>query len=262
GCLHKQLIQQLLGRLSWLGCSQCEWPGCNGIKPGTTYYYRVRPYTAASSGEFSKVATATTQAATGLVITPIFDDSILNDPNSAAIEAMIVRAIGFYESLFSDAITIHILFRYSDTAPNGDVLPADVLAASLSAIYTVSWNDFISHLRADATSSNDNTAIASLPGSPLSANIAPSSANGRAVGLNTPPAMFPDGTIGQSGPFDGIVTLNSAQLFSFTRPLISGSFDAQRATEHEIDEVIGFGSHVRPTECAASYEAEANAVAG
>ena len=31
-----------------------------GLKPGTTYYYRVRPYTAASSGGYSNVTTATT----------------------------------------------------------------------------------------------------------------------------------------------------------------------------------------------------------
>src|SRR5262245_32133505 len=128
-----------------------------------------------------------------LTIIPVFDDSIAQNPNAAAIEAMIFRAIGIYESLFSDPITIQILFRYSDTAPNGNDLAADVLAQSFSTIYTMSWNDFISHLRADATSSNDNQAIASLPASPLSANIAPSSANGRAVGLNTSPALFPDG---------------------------------------------------------------------
>ena len=79
------------------------------------------------------------------------------------------------------------------------------------------WNEFIGHLRADATTSNDNKAIASLPGSPLSTNIAPSSANGRAVGLNTQPAMCADGPLdSRGGPFDGIVTLNSAQPFSFT----------------------------------------------
>ena len=71
--------------------------------------------------------------------------------------------------------------------------------------------------------------------------------------------MCSDGTIGPGGPFDGIVTLNSAQPFSFTRPLISGSFDAQRAVEHEIDEVIGLGSYLNtanaPRPCP-SYEAE------
>jgi hypothetical protein len=227
-----------------------------GLNPGTTYYYRVRPDNAASLSGYSNVTTATTEASTGLIIHPTFDDSIITDPNSAAIQAMISRAIGIYESLFSDPITIEILFRYSDTAPNGDDLPANVLASSRSAQYTVLWNNFVNALRADATSSNDDKAIASLPGSPLSVNIAPSSANGRAVGLNTPPAMFPDGTIGPGGPFDGIVTLNSAQPFSFSRPLFSGSFDAQRAVEHEIDEVIGLGSHVRPTACVSSSEAE------
>jgi Alpha-galactosidase, CBM13 domain/FG-GAP-like repeat len=229
------------------------------LNPGTTYYYRVRPYTAASSGGYSNVTTAATEAPTGLIINPTFDDSIINDPNSAVIQAMISRAIGIYESLFSDPIRIEILFRYSTTAPDGTPLPAGVLSSSRSVVYTVPWNGFVSALRADARTGNDHVANASLPGSALSANIAPSSGNGRAVGLNTPPAMFPDGHIGPGGPFDGIVTLNSAQPFWFTRPLISGSFDAQRSVEHEIDEVIGLGSYLNtpsaPRPCL-SYEAE------
>ncbi len=242
-----------------------------GLTPGTTYYYRVRPYTAASSGEYSNVTTATTQPGTGLTIIPTFDCSIRNDPNSMAIQTMIMRAIAIYESLFSDPITIQILFRYSTggpapsaspsptACPSATPYPPGVLSQSFFVPYDIPWNSFISALRADATTSNDNSANASLPGSPLSTNIAPSSANGRALGLNTPPAMRSDGTIGQGGPYDGIVTLNSAQPFSFTRPLISGSFDAQRAVEHEIDEVIGLGSYLNtrnaPRPCP-SYEAE------
>jgi hypothetical protein len=233
-----------------------------GLKPGITYSYRVRPYTTAGSGEHSKVTTATTEASTGLIINPTFDDSIINDPNSAAIQLMIHRAIAIYESLFTDPITIEIRFRYSTTTPDGTPLPAGVLATSRSVIYTLLWNDFIRALRADAQTSNDNIAIASLPASPLSANMAPSSANGRAVRLNTPRAMFPDGHIAQGGPYDGIVTLNSAQPFSFTRPLIAGSFDAQRSVEHEMDEVIGLGSHVRPVSCASKSEAESGTLAG
>ena len=56
--------------------------------------------------------------------------------------------------------------------------------------------------------------------------------------------MFANGTIGNGGPYDGIVTLNSASPFQFTRPTSDGNFDAQRTTEHEIDEVIGLGSHL------------------
>jgi hypothetical protein len=238
-----------------------------GLNPGTTYYYRVRPYTGAGSSGYSNVTTATTEAPTGLIIHPTFDISI-----SPAIQAMIMRAIGIYESLFSDPITIEILFRYSDTLPNGDPFPPGVLSQSFFVPYDIPWNSFISALRADATTANDNRANASLPGSALSTNIAPSSANGRALGLNTPPAMCADGTIGNctigNGPYDGIVTLNSAVPFSFSRPLISGSFDAQRAVEHEIDEVLGFGSYLNtpnaPPPCP-SFEAESvppNIVAG
>jgi hypothetical protein len=106
------------------------------------------------------------------------------------------------------------------------------------------WNLYISELRADATTSNDNQAIASLPGSALSANIVAASANARAVGGNTPPVMFADGTVGPGGPYDGIVTLNSAAPYQFNRPTTSANFDAQSSTEHEMDEVMGLGSRL------------------
>src|SRR5947208_10523512 len=135
-----------------------------GLNPGTTYYYRVRPYTAAGSSGYSNVTTATTEAPTGLIIHPTFDSSI-----SPAIQAMIMRAIGIYESLFSDPITIpiEILFRYSSTAPNGDPFPPGVLSQSFFVPYDIRWNDFISALSAEATTSNDNTANASPPRSAL-----------------------------------------------------------------------------------------------
>ena len=58
--------------------------------------------------------------------------------------------------------------------------------------------------------------------------------------------MFANGTVGQGGPYDGIVTLNSSEPFQFTRPVNASSFDAQRSTEHEMDEVIGLGSRTWP----------------
>ena len=215
-----------------------------GLHPGTTYYYRVLPYTAAGTDRYSNVRTATTAAPNGLIINATFDSSIIGNPNAAAIEAMINRAIGIYESLFNDPITIQILFRYSTTAPDGTPLPAGLIAQSNYVVYNVPWSNFISALRQDATTSNDNSANASLPPNALSTSVVPSSANGRATGLDTPPAMFPDGHTGNGGPYDGIVTLSSAQPFQFTRPPNSGSWDAQSATEHEIDEIIGLGSHL------------------
>ena len=41
---------------------------------------------------------------------------------------------------------------------------------------------------------------------------------------------------------DGIITLNSSVPFQFSRPTNAGSFDAQRSTEHEMDDLLGLGS--------------------
>ncbi len=212
-----------------------------GLSRGITYHYRVRAYDATGTSGYSDVMTATTTATAGLTIHATFDSSITTNPNAAAIEAMINRAIAIYESLFSDPITIQIRFRYSATAPNGTPLPSGTISQSDLAVYTIPWSTYINSLRADAKTTNDNLANASLPGTALSPNIKPSSASGRAVGLNTPPAMSANGTLG--GPYDGIVTLNSAVPYQFTRPPSASNYDAQRSTEHEIDEVIGFGSH-------------------
>src|SRR5207248_11508017 len=81
----------------------------------------------------------------------------------------------------------------------------------------------------------------------LSANIGASSADGRAVKLNTPPAMFANGTVAAGGPYDGIVTLSSTAPLQFTRPISSANLDAQTAVEHEMDEVIGLGSRLGQT---------------
>ena len=204
-----------------------------GLNPGITYYYRVHPYTDTGLGCYSETMTAATVATTGLIIQATFDSSVTGNPNAAAIAAMIDQAISIYESLFTDSMTIQILFRYATTAPNGTRLPAGTTSRSDSVIYTIPWQAFINALTANATTSNDNLANASLPVAALSANIEPSSANGRAVGLDTPPAMFANGTVGTGGPYDGIITLNSAMPFQFTRPPGDSSFDAQRSTEHE-----------------------------
>src|SRR5207248_10991925 len=167
-----------------------------GLSRGTTYYYRVRAYDAAGTGNYSDVMAATTVPTVGLVIHPTFDSSIANNPNAAAIEAMISRAISFHESLFTDPITIQIRFRYATTTPDGMTLPMGTLAQTDFVVYQIRWGSYISALRADATSSNDTQANASLPSTALSPNVQPASGAGRAVGLNTPPAMFADGHVG------------------------------------------------------------------
>ena len=215
-----------------------------GLNPGATSQYRVRPYGATGIGEYSEVQTGATVATTGLTIQATFDISITEKPHAATIEAAFTRAISRLESLFSDPITIHIRFRYATTRPNGDPLPAGTLAQSASVAYTIPWGTFIPQLRADATTTHDSLANESLPASELSPNIVASSANARAVGFNAPPAMHANGTVGTGGPYDGIVTLNSAHPFQFTRPVTGSEYDAESTSEHEIDEVMGIGSYL------------------
>jgi len=210
-----------------------------GLSPGTTYYYRVRAYNALGTSGDSKAMSAATTTTSGLVINPTFDSSILQNPNSAAIQSAINRAIAIYQSLFNDPITVFILFRYSHTKPNGNPFPSGDLSVSDFVVYSIPWDTCINALRADAKTVNDTTANASLPSNALSTNISVSGANGRAIGQDTPPAMFPNGTVGDAGPYDGIVSLNSNIPFQFTRPPSAGNYDAQRSIEHEIDEILG-----------------------
>src|SRR5260370_22308605 len=152
---------------------------------------------------------AATVGGAGLIINATSDSSILNNRNSAAIEATTNQAIAIYESMFSDPITVSILFRYATTNPDGTPFGSG-LAESNFVAYPIPSNTYIAALRADAKTSNDTAAHTSLPSNALSTNIVPSSAGGRAVGLDTPPAMSANGSV-NGGPYDGIVTLNSAE---------------------------------------------------
>jgi hypothetical protein len=215
-----------------------------GLNRGTKYYYRVRPYSSAGIGSSSEAVSVTTSStSSGLVIIPTFDSTITNDPRSNAIQAMIISAIEKYQTLFSDPITVSIRFRYSGFHLEGDPM-GTLVGASNSGIHQIDWNTYIAALQADGKTANDMSGNATLPTSALSTIILTNSADGRAIGLNTPPVMFADGSLGVGGPYDGIITINSLQPVQFTRPVSAGNFDAQMFTEHEIDEVLGMGSHL------------------
>jgi hypothetical protein len=216
-----------------------------GLNRGTKYYYRVRPYNSAGTGDNSEATSETTaNISSGLVIVPTFDSTITSDPRSSAIQAMIISAIQKYQTLFSDPITVFIRFRLSAFHLEGDPM-GTLVGASNSSTWFRPWNTYIAALKADGKTQNDMTANGTLPSTPLATNIVVRSAAGRAVGLlDTPPVMFADGSLGPGGPYDGIITLNPAHPLQFTRPVAAGNYDAQMFTEHEIDEVLGLGSHL------------------
>lgn len=213
----------------------------SGLEPNTTYYYRVRGL---GARDYSATMSVTTTDKAGFTIAPTFDGSITSSPRSAAIQAAITKAIALYQILFSDPITVHILFRFSPNEPGGLPIPGGFVSQSNWVFYIEPWSSVISQIKADSKSANDSTADATLPSTQLSDSIPPTSANGRALGLMTPPAMFSNGSVGMGGPYDGIVTLNSSEPLRFVRPAVAGNFDALRFIEHEIDEILGLGSHL------------------
>ncbi len=192
------------------------------------------------------------QPTAGLTINAVFDASITSDPNAEAIQACINRVVDIYRNQFKDEVTLSILFRYSTTQPNGSPLGSGSIGVANYVIYSIPWDSYVGGLQTDAKTTADATANASLPGSALTSLTYVASSNGRAIGLSTPGTMTAGGTI-PGGTFDGIVTLNSAQALSFTRPA-GGNYDAQKVLQHEINEILGLGSYinifpsVRPTD--------------
>lgn len=219
----------------------------SGLAPGKSYYYRVRAYDSLGTGGSSETMTTATATSSGLVIDPAFDSSILDNPRSATIQTSITQTIALYQSLFRDPITVSIRFRFTNTLPDGTPFPTGDVARSNFVVYSIPWSSYLSSLRSDATTAHDASANSSLPPASLSSNIVPSSAGGRAIGLSTPQAMFANGTVAVGGPYDGIVSLNSSQPLRFSRPPSATEYDARRFTEHEIDEILGLGSHLNAT---------------
>src|SRR5262249_22776757 len=116
----------------------------------------------------------------GLVIIPTFNVNV-DQPTRDAIN----NVINFYESTFSTPIIVNIEFHNMSTG----------LGSSFVVFYNGPYSSYRTALGTAATSTDDATALANTPtGStnPINgtANTGIKSANGRAVGLNTPEVTF------------------------------------------------------------------------
>jgi hypothetical protein len=157
----------------------------------------------------------------GLVINATFNANV-----DASTQTVINNAIGFYESTFTNPITVNIGFY---TMSSG-------LGTSSTPIYTVSYTTYRNALMSHAAGTDDATALASVPagaGNPINGgSIQLTSANGRAIGLNTPEISF--GAPCASFTGSGCIGLN-VTLANANGALLS-------VIEHEMDEVLGFSS--------------------
>lgn len=168
-------------------------------------------------------ALATAQACAGFRIVPVYDSSITNDPNATAIIACLQSVIDLYEWKLTDNVTAKIYFSKGGG-----------LGSSGWGYY---WNDAwvgINALYGDVTSPDDVEGVSHL-GNNFFGSLAYNTANGRAMGLNTPGFLTYNG----EGGFDGAVALNTDICFLDHNNPVAGKFDLYSAAAHEINEVLG-----------------------
>lgn len=161
-----------------------------------------------------------------MVILPTYDSTINSDPNAAIIKNTISQVIQLYESTFLDPITVRILFAEMNSG----------LGQSNTVFNVISYANWRSALAADATTANDATALASIPGGTtnpvnFSTSMDMSTANLRALGFNTGPPSS-----------DGTISLNTAIMNLDRTTIDPAKYDLFSVAAHEIDEVLGFGS--------------------
>src|SRR5262245_9696013 len=88
-----------------------------------------------------------------LVITSTFDSSITGNANAAAIEGAINTAIATTEGLYSNSVNLNVTFTYNPDVPGN-------LGRSFETFFGVSYNQYITALRADLAANPQNTVLA------------------------------------------------------------------------------------------------------
>jgi hypothetical protein len=155
---------------------------------------------ASSSG-----GSATTEgygAAGGLVFNVTYDASANSAP--AGFKTAFAAAIEFYTTEFSDPITINIDVGWGEV--DGIPLSAGNLGESFSFLNIFSYSQVRSALQADATSVDDQRAVASLPGR---------DPTGGGNFLVTKGEQKAPGLLGASNAVDGYVGFGANDIFSY-----------------------------------------------
>ena len=201
------------------------------LNPSTAYYWETHALgVGEEDGTWSAVQTfATGPLPNGLTIIPIFDSTILNDPNAATIEATINAAISVYRENFSDPITVTITYMEET---NG-------LGNSGWFFQTYAYSDYRAALASHATTADDTNALAHLPlgsANPVNGNaqVTVNIVLARAMGLpNSGPIP---------GQTDGTVLLNTATMNLSSTTTDPSLYSLFATVCHETDEAMGFGS--------------------
>jgi hypothetical protein len=200
--------------------------------------------------------TLTALQAHALVIDTAFEGTLTSATGASQtqIEATIENAATAVASLYGNSGTVSILFTTQ---------PGSFLGESVTDPDLLPYSTYTQLLTADASANPSNTTLATAVahlGSGNDANgaklIAATSALLRVgLGDSAYTAGFSQSSAcsyltgstgcaisGYQGPYDGIIELSTSQPLDYTNRDPTGSqYDATRAIEHEIDEVLGGG---------------------
>jgi hypothetical protein len=179
----------------------------------------------ASIVQTSQVTAA--QSSSGLVINVIYDSSVANAP--AGFQAVVNSVVQFYESQFSNPITLNIHVGWGEV--NGQSLGSGALGESESYLQSFSYTQIRNAMIANAASSDQLSAVNSLPTSaPVNGTYYLTLAEATALGL-----------LSGSATLDGYVGFSSSLPFTYdnSNGVPAGEYDFYGVVAHEISEVMG-----------------------
>ena len=135
-------------------------------------------------------------------------------------------ALAFYQSEFTNNITVNIDFAWGSTGSNA-------VAENSFYYQTYSYTQIVSALKASGKSADDSAAYLTLPATDPTGS-------GHSYALTTAQAEALGLSVGFTPPYDDFVELGSGYSWTFdpNNRAVPGEFDAIGALEHEISEGV------------------------
>jgi hypothetical protein len=227
GCLHWLLAE-------WQGAAAPTLPtgvvqvGDLGSAAAPLAYVNSSQSAQSGSGTSGSVQTVSGEQSAGLTINIIWDSSVANAP--AGFESVVESVVQFYESEFSNPVTLNIDVGWGEVAGTS---VTTALGESQSYAESFSYSQIVSALAQNASSNAQVSAVNSLPSSaPTSGSLYLTLAEATALGLVTG-ATTVDGAVGFSS------TLPFSYNTSNTGSVPSGQYDLYGVVAHELSEIMG-----------------------
>ncbi len=162
----------------------------------------------------------------GLVFNFTYDASVASAP--AAFKSALAAAAQYLQGQFSDAVTLNVAIGYGEVG--GHTMGSGALGSSMSYLSSYTYAQISAALRADASSSLDAAAVASLGAtSPTGGTMWVTSGEAKALGLSSGTGA------------DGFVGFSAGNAFDYnnTDGVNGGTYDFFGVALHELSEVMG-----------------------